>query len=289
MSAGEAASLTAMALRTFIVLFTAALLIAAPALAGPKRIVSLNLCADQFLMVLADRGQIAALTQFARDPQVSAGAARAATLPVARGGAEEVLALRPDLVIANPYLGPEILGLLARHRIPVAELPEANDFPGIIDSVRRIAAVTGHPDRGEALITRMRARLARIGPPPGRGRVAAYYQRRGFVTGTGTLVDDLMRRVGLVNLAERARLPVLARLPVERMIVARPDFLLLEQDRRHGEDAGSELLNHPALARAFPPARRLEISQALTVCGNPDYPQAVEQLAAQIRAADRGR
>ncbi|MGH6782919.1 MAG: ABC transporter substrate-binding protein, partial [Sphingomonadaceae bacterium] len=67
-----------------------------PAEARPQRIVSLNLCADQYLMALADPQQIAALTPFARDPDMSAGAAMARKLPVARGHAEEVLARNPD-------------------------------------------------------------------------------------------------------------------------------------------------------------------------------------------------
>ena len=43
----------------------------------PQRIVSLNLCADQLVLALADRGQIAGLTRNAAKPEMSAEAARA--------------------------------------------------------------------------------------------------------------------------------------------------------------------------------------------------------------------
>jgi len=38
----------------------------------PERIVSLNLCSDQLVLALADRGQIAGLTSNVRDPDLSA-------------------------------------------------------------------------------------------------------------------------------------------------------------------------------------------------------------------------
>src|ERR1700721_4359183 len=71
----------------------------------PQRIVSLNTCADQYLIALADKDQVAALTQFARDPGFSFYADRAKAYPVTQGQAEAVLALRPDLVITSPYQG----------------------------------------------------------------------------------------------------------------------------------------------------------------------------------------
>src|SRR3546814_12478291 len=62
---------------------------AVPAAPAPQRVVSLNLCVDQYLLALADREQIAALTTFATDPAMSAAAERAAGIPQIRGAAEE--------------------------------------------------------------------------------------------------------------------------------------------------------------------------------------------------------
>src|SRR5690606_39297055 len=59
--------------------------------AAPRRIVSINACADQLLLALADRQQILALTHYARDPNMSFYADRAQGLPTIRGDAEQVL------------------------------------------------------------------------------------------------------------------------------------------------------------------------------------------------------
>ncbi|SFR76282.1 ABC transporter substrate-binding protein [Sphingomonas jatrophae] len=266
-------------MRRFLCLPLIALLLGAAPPPKPQRIVSLNLCADQYLLALADPGQIAALTQFARDPQMSAGAAAAARLPVSKGTAEEVLALRPDLLIATPGRRRETMARLKGRNIATLDLPSAESYADIKRQVREVAAAVGHPERGTALIARMDAQLARI-PATGRGRVAAYYQRRGFLTGTGTLVDELMRRTGLVNLAGRLDASSLARVPLERMALARPDFLVVESATDRVVDQGTEMLHHPVLG-ATP---RLKLPQAWTVCGGPAYVRAAASLSRQVAA-----
>src|SRR3546814_16458732 len=79
------------------------------AAAQPRRIVSMNMCADQLLIELADRGQIAALTELSRDPVLSFHAARAPSYPVADSSAEDVLMMRPDLVVSPPFQRPASL------------------------------------------------------------------------------------------------------------------------------------------------------------------------------------
>jgi len=96
----------------------------------------------------------------------------------------------------------------------------------LAESIRQTAVAIGHPERGDALVARMEGELAGL-PKPGRGRVAAYYQRRGYMTGTGTLIDELMMRVGLVNLAGKLGKPPLSQLSIEEMVAAQPDYLYI--------------------------------------------------------------
>ena len=253
----------------------------------PRRIVSLNLCADQLLVGLADRGQIVALTEWARDPELSAIARQARDLPFTHRSAEEVMALRPDLVIGAPFQTRAVLAPLKAQGLTLLELPRGEGVAAIEASVTTLAAAVGHPERGTRMIAQMRRALAAVGPPPGRGRVAAYYQRQGYLTGTGTLVDEMFARVGLVNLAGLLGRPALSQLSLEEMALARPDFLILETGTRAVADRGTAALHHPLLDTAVPAARHLYIEQAQTVCGSPAFADAVASLAAQVRAVDR--
>jgi iron complex transport system substrate-binding protein len=256
---------------------------AAPPRAGdarPRRIVSLNLCADQLLLVLADRDQIAGLTDVAADTRLSAEAARTRGLRILGHSAEEVLAIGPDLLVGMPTSSSAVMPALAGRHYRTLDLTSGESYDAILTNIRMVAAAVGHPERGEAVIARMNAALARLGRP-GHGRTAAYYQRRGYLTGTGTLVDDLMTRLGLVNLAARLHKPVLAQLSLEELIAARPDYLIVESASDRVTDQGTEMLHHPALA----PIPRLHVPQAWTVCGGPRYVDAAQSLARQLEGA----
>lgn len=254
----------------------------APAI--PKRIVSINLCADQLVLALADRSQIAGLTQNAADPEMSGAATAARGLPLLGSSAEQILAIDPDLIVGMPASRSAALAALPGRHYPLLDLDTADRLDQIYASIRQTAKAVGHAGRGEALVARMKGELAGL-PKPGRGRVAAYYQRRGYMTGTGTLIDELMGRLGLVNLAGKLGKPPLSQLSLEEMVAAKPDFLIVESATDTVTDQGSEMLHHPAL-RNIP---RISIPQAWTVCGSPDYTIAARSIVAQIAAIDGGR
>lgn len=246
---------------------------------APRRIVSLNLCADQLLVPLTDRNRIAALNMNARDRWMSAVAGQAQGYRTIRGSLEEILALDPDLIVGPPPGRMTALHSLGGRAVRAVDLPPANSYAEIRAQIRDVAAATGDAARGAWLVSQMDAALARVARV-GQGRVAAYYQRRGFLTGSGTLVDDLMARVGLANLATRLNKPPLSRLSLEEMVAAQPDLLVVEQDSQLLADQGSEALAHPAL-RHIP---RIVLPQAWTLCGGPAYVLAARSLSDQLAA-----
>jgi iron complex transport system substrate-binding protein len=245
----------------------------------PRRIVSLNVCADQYLLALADPGQIAALSRNARDPELSAAADKARGFRVLHRGAEDVLTIQPDLILGFPAGPGKVAGAPPGHW-PTLGLASAESHGAILDQIRQVARAVGHPERGEALIAAMERDLAAL-PRAKRGGVAAYYQRRGFMTGTGTLIDDLMTRVGLVNLATRLGKPALAQVSLEEMVAARPDWLIVESATDRVQDQGTEMLHHRALADI----PRISVPQAWTVCGGPAYVLAARRIVARLNAA----
>lgn len=246
---------------------------------APHRIVSLNLCADQLVLALADRAQIAGLTRNAADPQLSAAADAVRALPVLRGSAEEMMAIDPDLVIGMPARRSPAIAVLKSRKYPALDIKSPNSYPAILASIREVADAVGHPERGEALIARMNRDLADL-PKAGGLRVAAYYQRRGYMTGTGTLIDDLMTRAGLVNLAGKLGKPSLSQMSLEEMAAARPDFLIVDTATDKVVDQGTEMMHHPVLD-GIP---RIGIPQAWTVCGGPAYVKAARALSQKVSA-----
>jgi iron complex transport system substrate-binding protein len=249
-----------------------------PTLSRPQRIVSLNLCSDQYVLALADADQIAGLTHNATDPTMSAAFDKARGLHMMGQSAEELLVIRPDLVIGMPA---KRSGIMAGRDYRTVDLTFANTYADIVTQIRQVATAVGQVPRGEALIARMDRELASV-PHRSGVRVAAYYQRRGYMTGTGTLVDDVMKRVGLTNLAGKLGKPSLSQLSLEELIAAHPDYLIVESATDRVVDQGTEMLHHPILDKI----PRLRIPQAWTVCGGPAYVLAVRSLARQIAVAE---
>ncbi|MFT9098891.1 MAG: ABC transporter substrate-binding protein [Zymomonas mobilis subsp. pomaceae] len=252
----------------------------------PARIVSLNLCADELLVDLADRSQIAALTRYARNPEMSLVTKEAQSLPFTYGSAEELIRLNPDLIITSSYSHSEFLSLLKKRHVKIIDLSLANSSNEIIQQIRLIAEAIGHPERGEKMIKKMKYALDHLPSPAGHRRVAAYYQRQGYLSGPGSLVDDIMTKAGLKNLAASLHKSVLSRLSLEEIVRAQPDFLIMEQNGKAVTDQGRAMLQHPLLKKAIPESRHLYIPAALTLCGSPDYPRAIQILDEQMETFD---
>jgi cation diffusion facilitator family transporter len=253
-----------------VVLGVGLLALAMPAAAAPPRVVSINLCADQHLVALADASQIAALSPLAADPALSAVAERAAGFPRIRPSAEAVLAQRPDLVIAGAWGGREAEAILRARRIPVLRLGLAEDFDAIRAQLRAVGAALGHAARAEAAIAAMDAALP---AKPEARAPALVWQAAGFTPGRGTLADAVLRAAGRTNAAPFAGYGTVR---LERL-VAQPPALLVLPARVQGNapSLGEALLAHPALA-AIP---SLQVEPAWLACGSIATARAVAALA----------
>ncbi|HVC63374.1 MAG TPA: ABC transporter substrate-binding protein [Acetobacteraceae bacterium] len=240
-------------------------LLATPA-AAVERVVSLNLCSDQMLVLLAPE-KVAALSPLARDPALSFVATRAASLPVVRSSAEAVLRLHPDLVLAEAFGAQTTLALLEQEGVPVRRLAMPRDFGAIRAQTTRLAALLGVPGRGAALIAAMDATLRSVRPPAQRTTAVAW-EPRGYTAGPGSLMDAILGAAGLTNAAEGHRLGR------EALLRHPPDLLVVPQAPEYAS-LGTDLLDSPAIAaiprRALPPP--------LTLCAGPFTAQAVAMLA----------
>lgn len=255
------------------------LLAAAP---PPPRIVSINPCVDAVLMHVADRGQIAGISHYSRDPLASSIApAQAAAFPVTSGTAEEVVALRPDLVIAGGHVAPATIRALERLHVRLLQLPVPDSIAESIAQVRTIADATGHPERGQRLANAIAAAVRRAAPPAGQPPLPGLiWQGGGLVPGAGTLSDELLRRTGFTNLSAGYGLKQWDILPLE-YLVARPPRVLFAV----GGGNDDRMLSHPILRRLGDRTRIAAFAPRLMHCAGPTIIPAVARLAAVRRQA----
>jgi iron complex transport system substrate-binding protein len=255
----------AVALSMAVAIGLASHAVARPSLAA-QRVVSLNLCTDQLLVLLAPE-KVAAVSWLARDPSISFVAPKAARLPTVRSSAEAVLEHRPGLILAGAYGATTTLALLEARGIPVLRVGMPTDFDGISRETTRVAAALGVPERGDALLAEMDRLLASL-PHPTRPRRALYWEPRGYTAGPGSLADAVLRAAGLVNHSNGRRIGL------EELLAHPPDLLVVPGPAAYPSLA-TDLLQHPATA-SIP---RLNVPPDLMICGIPATARAAELLA----------
>jgi len=257
-----------------------ALLCAAPAAAEPRRVVSLDYCADQFVLALADRDQIAALSRGSqRDDSYFRDRARG--IRQTRGTLEEVLALRPDLVVRN-WGGPwDAEQAYARFNVPVLQVGDTPDFAAAREDLLDASRTLGHSDRGAAIARDLDARLARLSTQRSNAPVM-YLSAGGAVAGRGTMMDAVITAAGGRNVRAEASWTVM---PLERLVETPPALIALGFF-----GSGREQVNawspsrHPALRRALANARTVQLPPAAISCQAWYAIDAAEAIAAALRS-----
>ncbi|MFZ1104962.1 MAG: ABC transporter substrate-binding protein, partial [Hyphomicrobiaceae bacterium] len=236
----------------------------------PQRIVSLDLCADQLLIELAERERIAAVTHLAADPEVSAIWEKAKGLPVTRGAAEDVLRHRADLVLAGPFGVAPTVSLLRRLKANVVIVPMASDLDGVRAAVRAVAAAIGEEARGEAMIGAFDRRLAEVKPSPqDTAPTAIVYQVGGAVSVAGSLADAALAAAGFRNKAAAYRLTRGGQVPLELLAAAPPDLLILSSTADDHRTVVADNLRHPVLATLRRQRPSVVLPWRLWLCGTP--------------------
>lgn len=197
--------------------------VASPAAALQPRVVSLDYCADQYVLGLADPDQVLAVSDHADDRHSYLRDA-AQGVPQLRDDAEDVLALRPDLIVRGYDAGGRAGAYFNRLGLETFELGFASDFDDVEAMIRRTATALGRSEAGEARISHMRAQLERAADGP---RLKALYMTpSGFTAGSGTLMDAFMTAAGFDNVIAQEGRSGWVTLPLERLHEQQPDVIL---------------------------------------------------------------
>lgn len=284
----------------FILVLVAAIFLPAPGFsqareappAKPRRIVSMNLCTDELLMRLVDPSRIASITYLSHQP-VNAPLGLdhiAATLPVNYGLAEEVIRLRPDLVLAGQFTARPASSLLSRLGYRVEMFAPENSFADMRANIRRLGALVGEEARAEAVIADFDARLgalqARI--PRGEAPVFADIGVNNYVAGRGTLYTEVINAAGYRTLGQALGFEGFRNVPLETLLTVRPALVSTATPWTSPPSLSTLALAHPALRALGAGAGHVVIPERFTTCGAPSVLGAVEILVnARLRQEAR--
>jgi iron complex transport system substrate-binding protein len=264
-----------------------ALLAAAAAEAKPQRIVSTNVCADQLALLLAPE-RVVSVSFNAADPNISNFAAEAKNIPTNAARAEEIVLLKPDLVLGDVYEGARVTRFAEVSGIPVRLVGPGTSIADVRKIIRDAASAVGEPTRGDAAVAAMDARLDAV-VSDGHDVRTLVYEPSGITSGNGTLTNELLSAAGLHNLAPELMSGSYGAVPLELVIMAAPDLLIIDDAYGGGQSNAQRLLHHPAFRALRDRTRISSIPSRLWLCPGPWIADAVERLAAEKTRAANSR
>jgi iron complex transport system substrate-binding protein len=204
--------------------------------ASAVKVASLNMCADEYLLLLARPQEIASVSRLSRDPADSSLWRLGQRFPGNRGDLESALKTRPNLLITMGGGGRATSMIAQKMGLKTIDLP----FPATIDDVANgmtlVARALGDERRARPWQMRL-ARLQRSAPP---ARDAIFLGSGGNSVGPQSVEAEWMRLAGLDQRAlpgGRASLELLATRP--------PAVMLRSAYRRAERSLGQTWLEHP--------------------------------------------
>ncbi len=273
------------------VLGIAATLVSTSAHAEVKHVVSMSICQDVILTHVADRAQIAALSHYSRDMERSPIGALAQTIPITQESAEEVIALEPDLILTSRHSDLATRNALKRLGIQTELFSEPKTVEESLEQIRRIARLVNREERGESLVARVEDALRKAEPAPGTRPVTALlFQRNGFSTGGGSLVNEMMTHVGFINIAARYGFKGWGYIPLELIVADPPEVLLAGAIRPNQPTWADRVIGHRALKSLQGQMKRFTFPERFIDCGGPVLADSAAAMAeARDLALNQGR
>lgn len=200
------------------------------AVSPPARIVSTAPSITEMLYALGLGGRVVGVTTFCHYPPEAASKPKIGNY--LRPDLETIVALRPDLVVM------ERTGVRQAERLPALKLNvlEVDDgtIPGIYESIQRIGAAAGVPDRAAALCAEIRGGLDQI-----RRRLAQLPRRRILfvvghtpgrlenliAAGRGSYLDQVIELAGAANIFRDA-VATYPKVSIEQVLARNPEVIV---------------------------------------------------------------
>ncbi len=255
---------------------------------APKRIVALGAEVTEIVYALGQGDRLVGRDSTSYFP------AEANALPdvgyLRQLGAEGVLSLRPDLILASATAGPpEVLAQIRSAGVTVASLPEGYSLEALLQKIEEAAKRLHVPDKGAALAAKLTAETAEaraaVARMSGRPKVLFIIAAAGgapMAAGRLTAADALIALAGAENVF--AAHTGYKTVSLESVAAAAPETIAMMAHTLDNMGGATGVENHPAL-RLTPAAKTKRIvarDGAYLLGFGPRLPQAILDFARAI-------
>lgn len=241
-----------------------------------EKIISLDYCADQFVLKLVDAERIKAVSKDAiRDFSYMREAAQQHQR--VRPSAESVLNLEPDLIVRSYGGGPNATKFYRRLDIPVIQIGYPTTINDVKAEILRVGSLLGEADKARVIVDDMNRRLSAAKQRAVR-KTVLYVTPGGITSGPGSLVDNIITTAGLENYQTA---PGWRSLPIEKLAGERPDIMstaFYNSTTNHTNYWSAA--RHPMIRNLLASSQSITLEGATMACGGWFLVDAVELLVA---------
>ncbi|MFT5291299.1 MAG: ABC-type Fe3+-hydroxamate transport system substrate-binding protein [Planctomycetota bacterium] len=167
---------------------------------------------------------------------------------------EDVLALRPDLVLTSAFQDMDTTSLLRREGVPVLGFPTVSRFSDVTDAVEILGRVLDCEEQAGGILREMESRRAALAQRAvvWKGREALLYTNYGtggWTQGIESAGEVLLGLAGLVNSAGLGELQGPYQIANELLIALDPAVIICGSDMGDFEASAGYLMKNPVLRK----------------------------------------
>jgi iron complex transport system substrate-binding protein len=248
------------------------------------RIVSLSIVADELLLELCEPDRVVSFTGYSTRSSTKSFRFHGKPAFEGKDDLEKIITLRPDLVLVSHLGDPRPFERMREAGLLVYDLGEMRGLRTLIPNIHEVAAIVGHPERGDRFAQELIAQMGAVAadvPPASRkrGLYLSVYGGRLYGGAAGTSYDDVLASAGLVEAAEGYR--DWPEYSAEEILRADPDIIVTNDTMR------ARICEHAGLSslRACAQADRI-VALESALLGDPG--PAMLEAAEAVRAAVYG-
>jgi iron complex transport system substrate-binding protein len=245
----------------------------ASALLLAARVASLNLCTDEYLLLLASPNDIASVSFLSQDPLESPLWKVARRHPPNRGSLEQALSTKPDVVLTMGGGGRATSLIARRLGIRSVDLRPVSTIADVAANLRAVARALGEPRRAAPWIQRLDGLKATT---PRSTLDALWIGGAGQSIGVPSAGAEWMRLAGLKQRPIRGD-----RVSLETLLVRPPAVLVQSSYRSAQFSRGTAWLEHPIVRKAK--SRRIQTDGRAWTCMGPLLIGEVERLRSKLQ------
>ncbi|QIK96051.1 hypothetical protein G7076_05925 [Sphingomonas sp. HDW15A] len=211
------------------------------AAASTVRIASLNLCADEYALLLARPGELVSVSRLSHDPQESPLFRKARAIPSNRGELEQAITRRPTILLTMGRLGRSTDELARKMEIRTIDLLSPMDIAGVERNLRLVAAALGDPKRAAPYLRKI-AKLKRTRPRTTSDAL--------FLSGGGVSIGSWSPAAQWMALAGYRHAKAFSDKVTFEDLLANPPPIILRSTYRSGQmSSGQTWFAHPVVRR----------------------------------------